>query len=58
MEELLTTKEVATTLRVSRLTVIRMIEDGRLIGVKISPTRWRIKKESVNKLLEEPGRGS
>lgn len=47
--ELLTVKEVAAYLRVSGMTVIRMIKAGRLEAIR--PGRaWRVKAASVHAL--------
>jgi excisionase family DNA binding protein len=50
MEELLTTKQVQELLQVDRTTIYRMINDGRLTGVKIGK-QWRFPKGEVKALL-------
>ncbi len=50
MEELLTVKEVQDLLKVDRLTVYRMLKDGRLAGVKIGH-QWRFSRTEVTSFL-------
>lgn len=50
MEELLTVKEVQDLLKVDRITVYRMLKDGRLTGVKIGQ-QWRFQRQEVDGLL-------
>ena len=63
MEDLLTTKQVQEYLRVDRITVYRMLQDGRLKGVKIGQ-QWRFPQSEVERLLsggcceEQPVSGS
>lgn len=49
-EVVYTIEEVARILKVSTDTIRRMITDGELEAVKVRG-QWRIKKESVDKLL-------
>lgn len=49
MEQLYTLPEVAAMLKVSRKTVYRYIESGKLKATKIG--QWRIKKSDLDKLL-------
>ncbi len=51
MEELLTTRQVLELLKVDRITVYRMLQDGRLKGVKIGQ-QWRFPQSEVKRLLE------
>jgi excisionase family DNA binding protein len=44
--------EVAELLVITKRTVYRMIQDGRLGGVDIAKRPWRIPRESVIKLFE------
>ncbi len=53
MTELLTTKQLQDLLGVDRVTVYRMLNDGRLRGVKIG-NQWRFSRGDVNRLLGEP----
>jgi excisionase family DNA binding protein len=53
-EELLTIDETAEYLRVSRSTVRRMIDDGRLEAVTIG-RQWRIRKETLEELTRPGG---
>jgi excisionase family DNA binding protein len=50
MEDNLTTRQVQDILKVDRITVYRMLQDGRLKGVKIGQ-QWRILKSEVERLL-------
>ena len=50
MEDLLTTREVQELLHVDRITVYRMLSDGRLKGVKIGQ-QWRFPAREVDRLL-------
>jgi len=49
---LLTVTEASKLLRLSRLTIYFMIEDGILEGIKIG-AHWRIKTASVQKLIPD-----
>ncbi len=50
MEELLTTRQVLELLKVDRITIYRMLQDGRLKGVKIGQ-QWRFPLSEVKRLL-------
>ncbi len=50
MEELLTTRQVQDLLKVDRITIYRMLQDGRLKGVKIGQ-QWRFPRSNVERLL-------
>ncbi len=50
MNDLLTTRQVQTLLKVDRITVYRMLNDGRLKGVKIGQ-QWRFPQNEVERLL-------
>ncbi len=50
MADLLTSREVQEILKVDRITVYRMLQDGRLRGVKIGH-QWRFHVEDVEQLL-------
>jgi len=50
MEELLTTRQVQDLLKVDRITIYRMLQDGRLKGVKIGQ-QWRFPRREVERLL-------
>ncbi len=50
MEELLTTRQVLDLLKVDRITIYRMLQDGRLKGIKIGQ-QWRFPRSSVENLL-------
>ena len=50
MEDLLTTREVQELLKVDRITIYRMLQDGRLHGMKIGQ-QWRFPSKEVERLL-------
>lgn len=50
MENFLTTKQVQDLFKIDRITVYRMLQDGRLKGVKIG-NQWRFPQREVEKLL-------
>lgn len=50
MTELLTTRQVQNLLKVDRITIYRMLQDGRLKGVKIGQ-QWRFPLNEVERLL-------
>jgi len=50
MDELLTTKQVQDLLQVDRTTIYRMLNDGRLVGIKIGQ-QWRFSRQEVESLL-------
>ena len=52
-QELLTTEEAATILRMTREAVSRKVQKGEIPGVKIGK-RWLIRKETLDALLELP----
>ena len=50
MDELLTARQVQELLHVDRTTIYRMLNDGRLVGVKIGQ-QWRFSRQEVDVLL-------
>lgn len=52
MDELLTTKQLQDLLKVDRITVYRMLNDGRLKGVKIG-NHWRFQQVEIDRLMGE-----
>ncbi len=50
MDDLLTSRQVQNILKVDRITVYRMLQDGRLKGVKIGQ-QWRFYQRDVEHLL-------
>lgn len=50
MDDLLTTKELLDLLKIDRTTVYRMLNDGRLSGVKVGG-QWRFPRKDVEALL-------
>ena len=53
METLLTTRQVQGLLKVNRITIYRMLQDGRLKGSKIGQ-QWRFSTRDVEELLKSP----
>ena len=49
MEELITTKQVQDLLQVDRITIYRMLKDGRIHGVKVG-NQWRFQRSEIEKL--------
>ena len=49
MDDLLTTRQVQQLLKVDRITVYRMVQDGRLKGIKIGQ-QWRFPLSEVEHL--------
>jgi excisionase family DNA binding protein len=52
MSELLTTKQLQDLLKIDRVTVYRMLNDGRLKGVKIG-NQWRFPQSEIDRLMGE-----
>jgi excisionase family DNA binding protein len=50
MNDLLTTRQVLNILKVDRITIYRMLQDGRLKGIKVGQ-QWRFYREEVNRIL-------
>lgn len=50
MTELLTTKQVKNLLQIDRTTVYRMLNDGRLTGIKVG-SHWRFRRDEIDELL-------
>ena len=50
MQKLYTIQEIADILKVSKKTIYRYIESGKLKATKIG--QWRIKEEDLNKLIK------
>jgi excisionase family DNA binding protein len=53
MDELLTTKQVQDLFKIDRITVYRMLNDGRIKGFKVG-NQWRFAQAEIAKLLSEP----
>lgn len=51
MDELITTKQVQELLRVDRITVYRMVKDGRLPAVKVG-SQWRFPLNEIQEILQ------
>ncbi len=52
MDDLLTTRQLEELLQVDRVTIYRMLNDGRLPGFKVGG-QWRFSRQEVDKWLEE-----
>lgn len=52
IEALLTTRQLQRLLQVDRITIYRMLQDGRLEGFKVGG-QWRFSRESIEKWLQE-----
>lgn len=52
MGELLTTKQMQDILKIDRITVYRMLNDGRLKGIKVG-NQWRFSHNEIDRLLGE-----
>ncbi len=50
MDDFLTTRQVQSLLKIDRITIYRMLSDGRLKGVKIG-SQWRFTRQEVERLL-------
>jgi excisionase family DNA binding protein len=53
MPNVLTTREVALTLRVHVNTVMKLLQSGELEGFKVRH-RWRVKRETLETFMSEP----
>lgn len=51
MDQLLTTRQVQDLLKVDRITIYRMLQDGRINGVKIG-LQWRFARTEVERILK------
>lgn len=52
MSELLTTKQLQELLKIDRVTVYRMLNDGRLKGIKVG-NQWRFSQNEIDRLTGE-----
>ena len=50
MGELITTRQVQDILQVDRITIYRMLKDGRLNGVKVG-NQWRFHAKDIERML-------
>ena len=53
-EQFLTSPEVARLLRVSRQTVVAMINRGDITAFRAGKRKWRINRSSVEALIHQP----
>lgn len=51
MDELLTARQVQDFLQVDRTTIYRMLDDGRLIGIKVGQ-QWRFPRSAIESLMQ------
>jgi excisionase family DNA binding protein len=54
MNELFTTHQVKEILKDDRITIYRLVHDGRLKGVKIGK-QWRFHRSEIEELVGKPG---
>jgi excisionase family DNA binding protein len=52
VEDLLTTKQLQTLLQVDRITIYRMLHDGRLPGFKVGG-QWRFSRQKIEQWLDQ-----
>jgi excisionase family DNA binding protein len=52
MEELLTLKELSKYLKISKPTIYKMVEQGKIPALKIA-NQWRFKKGDIDGWLEK-----
>ncbi|HEB73776.1 DNA-binding protein [Methanosarcinales archaeon] len=52
MEELFTLEELAKYLKISKPTLYKMVEKGKIPALKIA-NQWRFKKDDINRWLEK-----
>jgi excisionase family DNA binding protein len=52
MDDLLTTKQLMELLQVDRTTINRMLNDGRLSGMRVGG-QWRFQRQAIEKWLQE-----
>jgi excisionase family DNA binding protein len=52
IDKYLTTEEIADSLRVHKVTIVRWIRDGRLAAKKVG-RRWLIKETDYNSFVEK-----
>ncbi|MCL0073089.1 helix-turn-helix domain-containing protein [Dehalococcoidia bacterium] len=52
MEELFTLEELARYLKISKPTLYKMVEKGKIPALKIA-NQWRFKKDDINGWLEK-----
>jgi|WetSurMetagenome_2_1015567.scaffolds.fasta_scaffold207498_2 excisionase family DNA binding protein len=50
MDDILTARQVQNILKVDRITIYRMLQDGRLKGIKVG-AQWRFTRQEVERLL-------
>ena len=52
MEELLTLNELSRYLKISKPTLYKMVEKGKIPALKIA-NQWRFKKEDIHRWIEK-----
>jgi excisionase family DNA binding protein len=55
MEELITLKELSKYLKISRPTLYKMVENGKIPALKIA-NQWRFKKDDITNWVEKQRR--
>ena len=51
MDDFLTTRQIQDILKVDRITIYRMLQDGRVKGVKVGQ-QWRFARQEVDRILK------
>jgi excisionase family DNA binding protein len=54
MSDILTTRQLQELIQVDRITIYRMLNDGRLTGFKVGG-QWRFSRQEIEKWLQEQG---
>ena len=52
MDDILTLEELAEYLKISKPTLYKMVENGKIPALKLA-NQWRFKKEDIDKWLEQ-----
>ncbi|MBW1714578.1 MAG: helix-turn-helix domain-containing protein [Deltaproteobacteria bacterium] len=52
MEELITLEELSRYLKISKPTLYKLVERGKIPALKIA-SQWRFKKEDINRWVEK-----
>jgi len=55
MEELITLKELSKYLKISRPTLYKMVENGKIPALKIA-NQWRFKRDDISNWVEKQRR--
>lgn len=57
MGEMLTTKELASYLKLTEVTIYKYAKEGKIPGFKIG-SRWRFAKDQIDELLRKEEEGN